>query len=553
MAILEIEERNRLLAEQTNELEGLIAQYRRGEITGEELRYKRLSTGLYAQLPHVKHMQRTKTTGGFLTAGQLEIMAEIAETWGRGIGHVTTRQNFQFHFLELEDTIPLQRLLQAEDMNTRAACGHSVRTMTASHLAGIDPDEVFDISPYPLAATEYFLFHPQNLKLARKFKIAFEGGPRDLAKLRLHEIGIYATLKDGQEGWRLYCAGGTGSFPHAARLAYEFVPKDDLLIAMDALVWLFYDTGNRKNLKKARFKFVVQTLGAEEFDRRTREYFEKVEAERGDDLRRQLTKWISERWRPESGPERSGGTPKSRHSGFERWLKTNTGEQKQKGYHWVTVKLPLGDITAPQMRALAGIAREYGNGNVRTAIAQNMIVPFVPYENLGRVYDALLAINLAEAGAFGISDVTSCPGADYCDLAVTKSMGVAGRIRAHLLPLGDRYDHLGHFEIKVSGCPNGCGQHHVGDIGMTGMMVKTEEGEKPHFALMLGGGGVEADYQVGQRVTGKYPEEAAPHLVAALVEYYLARRDGEGESFKQFVRRVGPKQIHEEALTGLAV
>jgi sulfite reductase beta subunit-like hemoprotein len=546
------EERRARLAQQTNELEVLFKRYRAGELTAAEIKYPRLMTGLYAQLPHVKHMQRTKTTGGFMTAKQLDIMAEIAERWGRGIGHVTTRQNFQFHFLELEDSIDLQRLLQSDDMNTRAACSHAVRNMTASHLAGIDADEVFDVSPYPLAATDYFLFHPYNCKLPRKFKCAFEGGKRDLAKNRLHEIALYAT-KDaqGNEGWRIYCAGGTGSFPVVSRPAFRFVPKDDLLIAMDALVSMFHDTGNRNNLKKARFKFVVATLGAEEFDQRVQEYFQRIEAERGDELRAGLRKWIAENWKPESGPELKGGMPTSKTPGFDRWLKTNTGEQKQKGYYYADIKLPLGDITAPQMRVIADIARKYGNGNVRTSIAQNLLLPFVPYENLGAVYDALAAIGLHEAGAYTISDVTSCPGADYCDLAVTKSMGVAGRIRAHLSVLGDTHDKLGNFEVKVSGCPNGCGQHHVGDIGMTGMMVKKDGIEEPHFALMLGGGGIEEDFQYGARVDGKYHEETAPYVVERLVEYYLANRQNEQEAFKQFVRRVGAKNIQKAALTEL--
>ncbi len=205
------------------------------------------------------------------------------------------------------------------------------------------------------------------------------------------------------------------------------------------------------------------------------------------------------------------------------------------------------------MNALADIARKHGNGNIRTAISQNMLFPFVPTENLGSIYDALLTIGLAEAGAFTISDVTSCPGADYCSLAVTKSMGVAGRIRTHLSAIEGKYDHLGIFEVKVSGCPNGCGQHHVGDIGMTGMMIKKNGIEEPHFSLMLAGGGIEKDYKIGFRVDGRYPEEAAPFVVEALVEYYLAHRTNADESFKKFVGRVGPKNLQRDALGHLAI
>lgn len=528
-----------------------IARFRRGEISADELRPRRLANGLYLQLPHVKHMLRTKTTGGFLTARQLEIMADIAEKFGRGIGHVTTRQNFQFHFLELEDSIEVIRLLHSEDMTSRAACGHSVRNITASHLAGIDPEEVFDISPYPLAATDHFLYHKANLKLTRKFKIAFEGGKRDYAKNMLHDIGCYAVRKNGQEGWRIVAAGGTGAFPVPARLAYEFVPKDDLLIALDALVWLFYDTGNRRNIHKARFKFVAKAMGRA-FDDKVREYYEKTARERGDQLRRDLKEWLT-RWVPETGPALEPGEPTSNLPGFERWLGTNTGEQKQQGYYYAVVKLPLGDITAAQMRAVAEIARTHGNGNVRTAISQNLLLPFVPKARLGKVYEALVKIGLGEAGAFTISDVVSCPGADYCSLAVTKSMGVAGRIRAHLAAAGGRYDSLGHFEIKVSGCPNGCGQHHVGDIGMTGMMVKKDGVDEPHFALMLGGGGIEDDFQIGARLDGKYPEASAPAVVEALVQYYLAHRQGADETFRAFVRRVGAKKVQKEALAGVVV
>ena len=547
------EEIRHRIKETIDEHAGNIAKFRSGEWSASDLRYPRLKNGLYEQLPHVKNMLRTKTTGGLLTAPQLEVMAEIAEKFGRGIGHVTTRQNFQFHFLELEDSVDVMKLLLSEDMNSRAACSHSVRTMTTSHLAGIDPEEIFDITPYPLAATDYFLFHPANTNLARKFKIAFEGGPRDLAKLRLHEIGIYAARNAaGEEGWRVYCAGGTGSFPVAARPVYTFVPKGDLLIAMEALVAMFFDTGNRKNLKKARFKFVVGNLGPEEFDKRALEYYERVESEQGDKLRKDLADWLAANWEPETGPEIVDGNPSSDVPGFDRWLRTNTAEQKQKGYYYAVVNLPLGDVTVAQMRALADLARQYGNGNVRTAISQNFLLPFIPYAHLGKVYDELYRIGLEEGGAFHINDVTSCPGADFCSLAVTKSMGVAGRVRAHLKRNPEKFDALGPFEIKVSGCPNGCGQHHVGDIGMTGMMVKKDGVESPHFALYLGGGGVEEDYQIGTRLVGRYPEAVAPIVVEALVDYYLARRSDKSETFRSFVRRVGPKTVKSEALEAVS-
>jgi sulfite reductase beta subunit-like hemoprotein len=465
---------------------------------------------------------------------------------------VTTRQNFQFHFLDLEDSIVVIKLLQAGDMNSRAACGHSVRNVTASHLAGIDAEEIFDVTPYPQALTDYFMFHPLNLKLSRKFKPVFEGGIRDYAKGMLHDLAFYAAKKEGKEGWRVYCAGGTGSFPVPARLAFEFIPKEDLLIAADALMTLFHDTGNRAKIGKARFKFVVGALGQAEFDKRVNAYYERTLAEKGSALRKDLAEWLG-RWKPEEGPAVKGGIPTSENPEFPRWLKTNTGVQKQKGYSFAVVKLNLGDITAAQMVVLADISRRYGNGNIRTAISQNLVLPFVPTENLGRVFDALVAIGLGEAGAHTISDVTSCPGADYCSLAVTKSMGVAGRIRSHLAAIGSKYDHLGEFEIKVSGCPNGCGQHHVGDIGMTGMMVKKNGIEEPHISLMLAGGGIEKDYQIGSRVDGRYPEESAPYVVESLVEYYLAHRKGAGETFKQFVGRVGPKVVQKEALGDLAL
>lgn len=524
-----------------------IQRFKRGEITPDQFRPLRLGMGVYAQLAHVKHMQRIKVPGGRMTAAQLEAVAEVTERWALGLAHVTTRQDIQLHHLEIEETVELQRVLAQADVTTVGACADTVRNVTASHLAGVAPDEVFDVTPHAHAITQYFLFHPHNRKLPRKFKIGLSGSARDHAQIMINDLGLLARVTDAGRGFAVYVAGGLGSTPEIAHLWRDFVPERDVLAACDAVIRVFWRDGERKNRKKARIKFLLRKLGEAEFMKRLDDELAKIKAEEGAKIEADLDRHLGD-YKTEEAPPPAPGGDAIGDAAFARWKRTNTLVQTQAGYRVVTIKLPLGDITAEQMRRLAALSRAYGNGEVRTTNTQNFVMRFVPEGNLVALHRALSQIGLAEPDAGHITDIVACPGADYCSLAITKSMGVGARVREHLSESGNRAEaddlvqKIGAFDIKISGCPNSCGQHHVADIGMTGLMVKGKDGvERPHYSLRVGGG-CGPDAKIGDRLDGRVPEEETPKVIAAIARHYVAER-AEGESFREFVARKGASEI----------
>ncbi|MDC0748577.1 nitrite/sulfite reductase [Polyangium mundeleinium] len=524
-----------------------IQRFKRGEITPDQFRPLRLGMGVYAQLAHVKHMQRIKVPGGRMTAAQLEAVAEVTERWALGLAHITTRQDIQLHHLEIEETVELQRVLAKADVTTVGACADTVRNVTASHLAGVTPDEVFDVTPHAHAITQYFLFHPHNRKLPRKFKIGLSGSTRDHAQIMINDLGLLARVTDAGRGFAVYVAGGLGSTPEIAHLWRDFVPERDVLAACDAVIRVFWRDGERKNRKKARIKFLLRKLGEAEFMKRLDDELAKIKAEEGAKIEADLDRYLGE-YPNEAAPPLAPGGEAIGDAAFARWKRTNSIAQTQPGYRVVTIKLPLGDITAEQMRRLAALARDLGNGEVRTTNTQNFVMRFVPESNLVALHRALSQIGLAEPDAGHITDIVACPGADYCSLAITKSMGVGARVREHLSESGNRAEaddlvqQIGAFEIKISGCPNSCGQHHVADIGMTGLMVKGKDGvERPHYSLRVGGG-CGPDAKIGDRLDGRVPEEETPKVIAAIARHYVQER-AEGESFREFVARKGAGDI----------
>ncbi len=523
-----------------------IARFKRGELTPDQFRPLRLAMGVYAQLAHVKHMQRIKIPGGRVSADQLDALADVTDRWGRGISHVTTRQDIQLHYLDIEETVELQRELAGAGITTVGACADTIRNVTASPYAGVIADELFDVTPHAHAVTQHFLFHPHNRRLPRKFKIALSGSDADLAQVMINDVGLFAQHRDGERGFRVYVAGGLGSTPEIAHLWRPFLPEGELLVACEAVVSVFFRDGERKNRKKARLKFLLRKLGEAELLRRLDEELARILAARGPalaaDLERHQADFV------EAPPPVDPGGPSLGDAAFARWKRTNALPQKQPGYFAVTVKLPLGDITSPQLHALADAARRFGNAEARATNTQNFVLRWVPEGRLVALHRALGLVGLAESDADHITDVVACPGADYCTLAVTKSMQIAADIRAHLAPQGTRAEAddvvraVGPFSIKISGCPNSCGQHHVADIGMTGLMVKGADGvERPHYSLRVGGG-VGPSARVGDRLDGRVPEEDTPRVVAAIARHYVAER-GEGESFREFVARVGAPEI----------
>lgn len=530
-----------------------IRRFRAGELTPDQFRPLRLAMGVYAQLAHVKHMQRLKIPGGRLSADQLEAVADVTERWGRDIAHVTTRQDIQLHHLEIEETVDLQRVLVRAGVTTVGACSDTVRNVTASHLAGVVEDEVFDVTPYCQATSDHFLFHEHNRKLPRKFKIGFSGSRHDLAQVMINDIGLFARVTDEGRGFRVYIAGSLGSTPEIAHLWKDFIPERDLFSVCEAVVNVFFRDGERKNRKKNRLKFLLRKVGEAELLRRFDEELEKVRAEKGSALADELALAVSSYHEPEPPPAEPPGGASLGDAAFARWKRTNTIAQKQPGYAVATIKLPLGDITTEQLRRVARLTRELGNGEARTTNTQNLVLRWIPEGRLVRLYRELVEIGLAEPDSGHITDVVTCPGMDYCSLAITKSMQVAAKIRQHLAPEGSREDAddmiraIGRFDIKISGCPNSCGQHHIADIGMTGLMLKDADGnEQPYYSLRVGGGCGE-DARVGDRLDGRVPEEETPKVIAAIARHYVAERT-EGETFREFVARRGVVELSQVGL-----
>jgi sulfite reductase beta subunit-like hemoprotein len=524
---------------------------KRGELQPSEWRPIRLSYGLYYQLDHTSHMQRIKVPGGLLDAAQLGVLADIADAYGRGIAHITTRQDFQFHWVDVDRIMDIYERLHAVGISTRGACADSIRNITACPDAGIAPDEAFDVTPYVLALHDYFLFNPLNLTMPRKFKISVSGCPADCAQGPINDIGLYAHRRGAELGFGVLAGGGLSSQPFLARRVREFVPATDLLIMCEAIVRVQHRYGERKNRKKARMKYLVKKLGEASFVATVEEEFARVERERGAALRAELAEMIADHT-PATPALPGGGSPTSDDPETAHWIRTNTRPQRQAGYRMATVVVPLGDLTGDQLRALAALAERLGDGTVRLTNEQNLVVPWVPEGRLAELYRALRGLDLAEANALHLTDVVSCPGMDYCSLAMTRSMGVAQRIRNVLFAQNGDIEKIGDLRVKISGCPNACGQHHVGDIGLTGVLSKDEDGiERPHYSILVGGGVGETTGTLGQRLDGRYPEEAAPAAVSAVARLY-ARERRTGERFGAFVARVGVDRLSAAALEAAA-
>jgi sulfite reductase beta subunit-like hemoprotein len=530
-----------------------IQRFQDGSISPEEFRPIRLSHGLYYQLDHTSHMQRIKVTGGVLTADQLDAIADIGERWGRGLLHVTTRQDVQLHWIPLEAVREIYHRLQDVGISNRGACSDSIRNVTASPCAGTCTKELFDVLPFATALADYFLFHPLNITLPRKFKPSFSGCPDDEAQGVINDLAFYARLQGSLRGFRVLAGGGLGPMPHLALPLRDFLPAEQTLAYAEAVVRIQHRYGERKNRHKARLKFLVQRMGLERFGAMVETEFEKILRVQGEELRRDLLSAVESYELP--APRRTaGGDADGRNDPqYLHWRRTNTEPQRQSGYRRVTATLPIGDVTSAQLRRLTELCRHFGNGTLRATNDQNLVFPFIADGDLAALYGELQALRLAEPNALHLTDVTSCPGADYCSLAVTRSMGVAQRIRQHFASTHEAVEKLGKFRIKISGCPNSCGQHHVGDIGLTGMMVKDPSGrERPHCAILLGGRVGEKSGATGYRLRGKFPDEVVPSVIEALTGFFRSDRVS-GESFRDFIDRVGVGEMQRlaEAAAGV--
>lgn len=507
----------------------------------------RLRMGTYGQRQTDQQMMRIKLPYGGVNAEQMDVLGEIAEKFsGFRRGHITTRENIQFHFVNLDRATEVMRLLAEVGLTTREACGHTVRNVTGCPYAGVSTHELFDVTPYLAAYARNMLRNPICQNLPRKWKTAFSCGPIDCAGTPFHDLGFIAKVQreGGKEvrGFEMRVGGGTSTMPRAADIIYDFVTADDgrYIRAAEACLKIFDKEGGfpsllRKNMNKARVKFLLHKIGIEEFRKQVEEELAQPWAWEPLDMPA-LMQLAPEGPTPGEAP--NGHRPQA---DFNRWVETNVVPQRQPGHMAVTVTVPLGNLTPEHFHGLADTMRRFSGGNARTQQNQNLVLRWVRAEGLPALHAALKAIGLGEPEAGLLADVVACPGTDSCKMGITSSQGVGQAIREEVMKWGIDDPLVQQIHIKSSGCPNGCGQHHLAAIGLQGSSFSANGATIPCFDVFLGGGGYVGGDKFAVRVA-RVPAKRIPQAIRKIIDYYLAQRQ-EGEEFVSFVDRIGPKNF----------
>ena len=524
-----------------------------GEIDEEKFIGFRLKQGVYGQRQPDVQMIRVKLPFGGVTPEQMEAFADLAETYAPlRKGHITTRQNFQFHHVPLADAAKAIRMIGDSGLSTREACGNTVRNVTGDPWAGVGDDEPFDITPYAAAYARYFVRHPVTQLMPRKFKTAFTASDEDRAITGIHDLGFIPTLReiDGVQvrGFEMRVGGGTSIMPRIAPTLTEFARADDgeyLRIAEAALRIFDRQDWLRKNRARARIKVLVDKIGIEQFRDMVDAELEGEWASEHDytaDLERMKLRHDEEAHAP--GRPVDYGSPNGERSAFDRFVATNVRPQRQRGFSTIEVKVYRGDLSPEQFRGLARIMREFTGGYARTSIHQNMVLRWVRDESIYDVWERLRELGLGDPGADEIGDVVSCPGTDSCKLGITSSMGLNSAIHERLAEMHIDDPLTKRIHIKMSGCPNGCGQHHIGNIGFYGASLKVGERQVPAYIPHIGGQYEGGEVAFGERLKSRLPAKRVPDAVERWIRFYEEERT-DGEVFNAFVARVGAKRFQE--------
>ena len=521
--------------------EELITKYRSGELDETKMQKVRLHFGTYAQRQEGVQMQRIKIPGGYLTADQLERLADASDRFGSGFIHFTTREDAQIYYVRLEQTPTLLRFLAGAGITTREACGNTVRNITACYRSGMSATEAFEVRPYADSLFRYLVRNKFNQNLGRKFKITFEGCSEDHSALAIHDIGFWAATQtrngESRRGFRVFLAGGLGAAPHLAQLYTDFLPAEEIFNLVAAVLRVFDRYGERKARMKARMKFLVASLGWKSFVSALNEERERVGPINlaNDFDATQLSHRVN-RLRVLD--------PRTKEADFQSWARDAVIEHKLHGYRGVHVRLKLGDITSTRARSLAKIAREFSAGELRTSIGQNVFLPWVPEERLLDLYLSLKQIDVAEEGVGTVVDVTTCPGSDTCRLGIASAKGLGTAISNSFNNGLAEYRELARdLKIKISGCPNGCAQHTVANIGFHAAALSRDGHTVPAYLVSLGGQTDPGSAQIAQLI-GKFPAKNCTQVIKTLLRLYKDERNA-GEQFNEFVSRVGEKRIRD--------
>jgi len=490
-------------------------------------------------------MLRIKIPYGGLNPEQLETLAELAEEYSDGIVHVTTRQDVQLHYVHLDDTPTLMRRLGAVQITTREACGNSVRNVTGCPYAGVCTDQAFDVTPYADAMMRFLLGHPDVQNFGRKFKPTFSGcGQHACGLTAMHDVGYLAVTRESngtiERGFKFYVGGGLGAVPHQAKVFDEFLPVEEMLPMVQAIAKVFGKHGEKKNRSRARLKFLIKAWGMEKFKKVVLEERKKLTYDP------RWTQYLEGVQAFEEKPSRPPGAFPATNGDerYHRWVKANLRDQRQDGYVTATVVLPLGDLTAGQTRALADIVRKFTNGTIRATVEQNFVIRWVSKADVADLYAELDAADLSQPGAGTIVDIVACPGTDTCKLGISSSRGLAAQLRKQLLEKGARLDQsIEDLHVKISGCFNSCGQHHVSDIGFYGVNRIVQGYQVPHFQVVLGGQWENNGGSYGLPIVA-IPSKRIPDALDRITEFYLRERNA-NERFPAFVGRIGKARVRQ--------
>ncbi|WMJ75039.1 nitrite reductase [Cytophagaceae bacterium ABcell3] len=515
------------------ELNGKISAFRNLQIDEEKFRAFRLARGVYGQRQQGVQMVRIKLPFGKVSPDQLIRIADISDKYASGNLHLTTRQDIQIHYVKLDDAPKVWAALEEVGVTLREACGNTVRNITASPVAGIDPNEPFDVSPYAYEQFRYFLRNPICQEMGRKFKMSFSSGEGDDAFGFMHDLGFIPKVKieDGKEvrGFKVFVGGGLGAQAFHAHLASEFLPEDQVIPFTEAVIRVFDRFGERAKRNKARLKFLLNKTGIEEF-------LKLVEQER---LAIKSKSYVTDRdvlgepVLPEGSFAEEAPVDADK---FETFLKTNVFEQKQKGFYGVYVKVHLGDMSTDTARKFAAVIKKYAADDVRITVNQDYLLRFVKKEALASLFNELNALGLAEPGYDSIMDITACPGTDTCNLGISSSTGVSTELERILKEEYPQLVYNKDIKIKISGCMNACGQHTIGNIGFHGMSIKNGPYVLPAMQLLLGGG-LEPDGSgsIADKVI-KVPSKRCPEALRYILNDYQ-ENSKEGERFNDYYRR----------------
>ncbi|QXP61200.1 HEPN domain-containing protein [Olleya sp. HaHaR_3_96] len=527
---------NPLVQKDIIELANKIELFNNGKIDEEKFRSLRLARGVYGQRQEGVQMIRIKLPYGKVLSNQLRRIAAVSDKYSRSRLHITTRQDIQIHYVDLNRTPELWAELEKDDVTLREACGNAVRNVTASETAGIDRNEPFDVSPYADAVFKFFLRNPICQEMGRKFKVSFSGTDEDTGLSYMHDLGFIAKIENGIKGFKVMLGGGLGSQPRHADLFYNFLASDKIIPLMEGVLRVFDRYGERKSRAKARLKFLIKDIGLEAF---------KVLVEEEQNAIEFKTVIIDEANYTASIPV-SVSVPKvhiKEQEAFNLWKATNVIPQKQEGYFAIGIKVLLGDFYTDKARLLADLVEQYAAGEIRLSLRQNIVIPFVKAELLGFFYTELEKLGFTEIGYNKAVDITACPGTDTCNLGISSSTGIAEELERVIKTEYPSYLENEDLVIKISGCMNACGQHNMANIGFQGMSIRTKDKlVAPALQVLLGGGNLgNGNASFADKVV-KVPSRRGPEALRRILNDYEA--NGKGLVFSEYYKENGEKYFY---------